>query len=282
MTKVITTKAEQANAKPNTKSNTGSAHSQLITLAQGFVLDAKLLPGNQQMPIEDRHHKRERVLALRKQQNLEVIVEKALNYCDQENTSHKPDQDWFAHFSSLAENVSNSTMQGLWAKILASELNKPGSFSLKTLRTFRLLSIQDAKLFAKACALAVRDNQKKNWRIITGCYQQANLINFITGNRQQCLDLSQFGLSYTDILTLADNHLLFEQETESGCFAKGQQSHFIYNGQSLTLTTKKNNSILSFYKFTPTGTELAQLINDNPDSDFISYLKKQLNSHFNC
>jgi uncharacterized repeat protein (TIGR03899 family) len=171
-------------------------------------------------------------------------------------------------------------MQDLWAKILAGEVSKPGSFSLKTLQTFRTMGITEAKLLAKACSLAMSDTRRKNIRVISGAYQVPTLFNFFNKQRQQQLDLNQAGLSYADILTLADNHLMFEQETESHSLAKGEKIQFNYNGKSVSFVAKKADCILTFYKFTPIGTELAHLINDNVDESYLSILKTKLSENF--
>ena len=171
-------------------------------------------------------------------------------------------------------------MQDLWAKILAKEIMQPGSFSLKTLKTFRAMNISDAKLLAKACSLAVRDGQQKSFRIISGCYQKPGLLNFFDKNREKKINTSGWGLTYADLLVLADNELMFIQETESTTFNKGENVQFNYNGQVLGLTAKKSHCVLTFYKFTPVGSELAALIGDNPDDEFTNELQKQLSHHF--
>jgi hypothetical protein len=53
-----------------------------------------------------------------------------------------------------------------------------------------------------------------------------------------------------------------------------------FNGIPLIFTATKENCILSFYKFTPAGTELARLINDAPEMDYLQSLKTQLSHHF--
>jgi uncharacterized repeat protein (TIGR03899 family) len=171
-------------------------------------------------------------------------------------------------------------MQDLWAKILAGELARPGSFSLKTLKVFRDMSIVDAKLLAKACSLTVKDQSKKNIRIISGTYQKPGLFNFLNKNRECYVNLSQFGLNYADILSLADNHILYQQESESSIMNTEESINFNYNGTPLKLTSKKPNIALQFYKFTPIGAELANLISDKPNDEFFDLLKQKLSCYF--
>ena len=266
--------------KNSTSTANASSQKQILLLAKKFSLNAAFLPEIKQAPIEDRALKRKKIDELRKQQNMEAIVLRAIQYCSDENITDRADQDWFSSFITLAEGISNKSMQDLWAKILAGEVSKPGSFSLKTLQTFRTMSITEAKLLAKACSLAMSDTRKKNIRVISGAYQIPRLFNFFNKQRQQQVDLNQAGLSYADILTLADNHLMFEQETESHPLAKGEKIQFNFNGKPVSFVAKKTDCILTFYKFTPIGTELAHLINDNINETYLSDLKAGLSENF--
>ena len=278
--KGISPEAKTSNASTKKTAAGVSSQMQLLGLAKQFVLDGALIAAEKQMPIEDRARKRERLIHLRKQQNLETIIQKTLAYCSDSEITDRADQDWFNSYLSLAEDISNRTMQDLWSKILAGEISQPGSFSLKALKVFRSLNINDAKLLAKACGLAVKDQNKKSIRIISGVYQKPGLFNMFDKFRENTINLAHWGLSYTELLILADNDLIFIQETESSPVSKNDNIHFTYNGQHLNLTAKKNDCVLNFYKFTPIGAELANLIADNPDNDFLNEMKTRLSHHF--
>ena len=167
-------------------------------------------------------------------------------------------------------------MQDLWAKILAREITSPGSFSFKSLKTFHTMSIIEAKLFAKACAMSIRDHSRQNIRLISGGYQTPNLFNFFNRDRKITINLGQFGLSYAELLTLADNHLIYIQETETNPLSNGEGLQQVFHGENLQFIAKKNQVVLCFYKFTPIGSELAQLINDNPDHNYFNVTKAKL------
>jgi len=81
-------------------------------------------------------------------------------------------------------------------------------------------------------------------------------------------------------LSLADNHLIYQQESESNIMEKGEKLNFYFNGTPLRLSCKKSNVVVQFYKFTPIGAELASLISDKPNDEFFSVLKQQLRHHF--
>jgi len=272
--------SQESQHKKTSTSSTASAQMQLLGLAKKFVVDGAFVASEKQMPLEDRSNKRERISHLRKQQNLEAIMQKTMQYCSNNQMSDRADQDWFNCFIDLAEGISNKTMQELWAKILAGEISSPGSFSLKSLQAFRTMSITEAKLLAKACSLAVRDSTKVNVRVISGAYQIPGILNFFSKQREHKINLNQFGLSYAELLTLADNHLLFIQETETTPYNKGEKLHFSTNGHNLTFTVQKKNTVLSFYKFTPIGMELAQLISDKPEPKYLQAIKIQLKAFF--
>ncbi len=258
---------------------TGSSQP-FLQLAKSFAIDGALLPEEKQMLIEDRTVKRGRLTQLRKQRNIEKIMQKTLGYCANFDVGQRTDHDWFSRYIALSEEVSNPTMQDLWAKILAGELTKPGSFSFKALQVFRDMSIYDAKLLAKACSLAIKEPNKKGTRLVSGVYQQPGLLNFFSKQRQQYCNLSQFGLNFADLLALAENHLIYLQESESSLISKGETLQFNYNGLALKLTAKKANISLQFYKFTPIGTELAHLISDKSNEEFFDYLKNRLSYYF--
>ncbi|MCJ8294269.1 MAG: TIGR03899 family protein [Colwellia sp.] len=253
---------------------------QFLKLAKKFAIDGALLPEDKQMLIEDRTAKRTRLSQIRKQKNIENIMQKTLTYCADFEIGQRTDLDWFSRYIALCEEVSNPTMQDLWAKILAGELTKPGAFSFKALQVFRDMSIFDAKLLAKACSLSIKDPNKKGIRLITGAYQQPGLFNFFSKQRQQYCNLSHYGLNYADLLALSENHLIYLQESESSLINKGEVLQFSYNGLPLKLTAIKSNICLQFYKFTPLGAELAHLISDKSNDEFFEHLKSKLTHYF--
>jgi len=268
------------NNKSRNHTDEGSTSPQFLKLAKKFSIEGALLPEDQQILIEDRTVKRARLTQLRKQKNIESIMQKTLGYSANIEVGQRTDLDWFNRYIALSEEVSNPTMQDLWAKILAGELTKPGSFSFKALKVFRDMSIHDAKLLAKACSLAIKDPNQKSVRLVTGVYQKPGLFNFLSKERQQYCNLSHYGLNYADLLALSENHLIYLQESESNLINKAEILQFTYNGAAIKLTAKKSDVCLQFYKFTPLGAELAHLISDKVNSDFFEYLKNKFTYYF--
>ncbi|QOL25981.1 TIGR03899 family protein [Thalassotalea sp. LPB0316] len=277
----IASSVEDTASERKTKTGHSSAK-QLLTLAKSFAIDGSLLPPEKQMPLQDRVAKRALTSAQRQQLNLEGIIVKAVNYCSTSKIVEQVDADWFAQFMELAQGVSNKTMQDLWAKILAKEISYPGAFAIKTLKVFKDLSIHDAKLFAKATAIALRDNAGRHYRILSGSYQVPSLWNSFDKSRTATIDLAKFGLSYSDLLALANNGLLFAQETETTTFDKHQELALIFQGQPLILQSVKKQTVLKYYKYSEVGCELARLITDKPDESIKQSLTHYIGHHFTC
>lgn len=91
---------------------------------------------------------------LKKQQNIENVANKAVAVlADEEAVAPDPvDQDWLMRFFNTVEDVGNEEMQEIWARLLAGEVKKPGTFSLRTLETLRNMTQEEAVAFEKMCA----------------------------------------------------------------------------------------------------------------------------------
>jgi Protein of unknown function (DUF2806) len=59
------------------------------------------------------------------------------------------DQDWLNVFERYAEDASTERLQSMWGRVLAGEIRRPRSFSLRTLRFISELDITTAQLFEK-------------------------------------------------------------------------------------------------------------------------------------
>ncbi len=83
--------------------------------------------------------------------NTTKVIQNTANILkDVEDVSDEPvDDDWITRFFSIAENISNEEMQNLWSQILAGEIEKPNSYSLRTLETLKNISSKEASLFNK-------------------------------------------------------------------------------------------------------------------------------------
>jgi hypothetical protein len=103
--------------------------------------------------IEARAAERVRKRENRRQINLESITKQAFAALPPpEQLSDEPvNQDWTSRFFKECEDISDEQMQQIWARILAGEVARPGSFAPRTLSVTRDLTRQDADLFTRLC-----------------------------------------------------------------------------------------------------------------------------------
>jgi hypothetical protein len=135
--------------------------------------DAKVIGAKAEVEVQEiqqRARLRLDHVEVRRQQNIEAIATKAITFSEQKSKAiefhelggkeqavePKPsvshiDDDWFHRFIGACQDVGSEEMQILWSRLLAGEAKKPGSFSVRTLDTVRLLEKSDAELFTRYC-----------------------------------------------------------------------------------------------------------------------------------
>lgn len=201
------------------------------------------------------------------QHNVEAIAENALQSLP-ENVSDDPvSDDWRRKFFLEAENICDADMQELWGRVLAGEVAKPGSFSLRTLNVLKSLSREEAELFRLACSLA-------------------NDTGEIIVQRTKRHLLGDYGLHYGRLMTLADAGLLHspsfvlhsfrdypDEAFQAGVYLTNNGLHFLLSGPLL------KNVDLHVLTFTAVGKELQKLIPPNPCMPYIRDVAKFLRAH---
>jgi hypothetical protein len=100
----------------------------------------------------------------------------------------KPDGlgvDWISYFFKHCQDVSETEMQTLWARVLAKEATRPGAFSRRTLTFLAALSREEAEdiahLFNHAIFIddemrVVNSNNQKWW---TSALPKAGIVPFL-------------------------------------------------------------------------------------------------------
>lgn len=85
----------------------------------------------------------------RKMNNTKSVVEKAKSYFTEgESVSNEPvNSDWANRFFSIVEDISDETLHDIWGRILAGEVKRPNSYSLRTLELLRNITKEEAELF---------------------------------------------------------------------------------------------------------------------------------------
>ena len=190
--------------------------------------------------------------------NMEEITSKALPLVGEDASPQFMHKDWITNFFSKCRGISDSGMQELWARILAGEANRSGSFSRKTVNVLEDLGKEEAILFSWLCGFV--------WKVHTAhcpvvfnsndeIYQQ-NRINF---------------LSLTNLETLG---LIHYSSTNVSNTDLPERVVFHYFGRPLELLVSGNSHRrLSVGKvvFTQAGEELSSICNSGPVAGFYDY-----------
>ena len=105
----------------------------------------------------------------KRQRNIYTVLEKAAsNITSTEVPDEEPNHDWTARFFNSVQDVSSDEMQTLWAKILAGEVEQPGSTSARTLSILRDLDQTTAKHFQRVCSIAIHMRLPKDAMSVDG------------------------------------------------------------------------------------------------------------------
>lgn len=174
--------------------------------------------------------------------------------------------DWFIRYYEASGNISDEEMQLLWAKILAGEIEKPSSYSLRTLDVLRNMSKEEAECFVKICNTAIK--------IESGKYAIPADHDYISKN----------SINYSDILMLEEIGLI---NSGSGIHInddlESNTEYMLYMYGSLivkAIASEKSKLSLRVYPFTNVGNELATLIDrESNEENFLNLCKKLQDSN---
>ena len=198
---------------------------------------------------------------IRKQANIENVVDSAYNELENETAveSDSPDLDWLLRFFNSVEDISNDQMQKIWGKILAGEIKKPHTFSLRTLGILKNLTQEEADLFKRVSpyVFSCPGNDEKTF--VDYFLPAPGLLGSDT--------LHKHGIPFSDILVLSEaglvNHNpiisismhLNQQETD---FIIGSKNSIeFYNGSDSAVRLSH-----SAYILTEAGKELFPIVFD--------------------
>ncbi len=89
----------------------------------------------------------------KRQRNIEsVVAQAALQLGDKVVEDSETDLDWTARFFNDVQDVSSEEMQLLWAKVLAGEVERKGSTSVRTLGILKNIDQSTANIFRRFCS----------------------------------------------------------------------------------------------------------------------------------
>jgi Protein of unknown function (DUF2806) len=199
--------------------------------------------------------------AERTQKRLDAIGLKAMSQFLPDAKPQELKQDWMENFISHAAKAGDEDAETLWARILAGEVNKPGSYSKRTLEILSLMTQQEAELFVKAAQYAVN-----------------NLILIIVP-RDPSFFPPDSGVSYYGFMELAALGLFHEAESQFNPFNQGPtEAYYCFSDSALAVTKSPGPSLrighsLSAWVMTRAGRELANLFEWKTPNGYIEFFR---------
>ena len=243
-----------------------------------LVSDATNLMG--ELDITDRVNQRISFQDKKRQLNIESVVgETAMQLGDKSVPNTEPDHDWTARFFNDVQDVSSEDMQSLWAKILAGEIERPGSTSIRTLGILKNLDQFTACLFRTFCSACIFLSPDENTII------DARVSSL--GENAAQNSLSSYGLSFGRLnrlnehgLIISDYNSWFDFRLSIG-ISLGNLSPIPFNfqGRRWVLVSEKENERKKPYKLsgvamTISGIELSKIIELEPMTQYVQDLIK--------
>lgn len=257
-----------------------SSRDRLIHGFRHLGIDYRQLGMKSDSTLDDRYKKRRQQEARRAQSNLEQIFKLALDYAPASSAQESLDLDWLHIFTEHAQQISNPSMQQLWARILAAESAKPGSFAMRTLTLLRRLTTRDADVLARAQSLTAHDPQHGSYKIVTGYYRKPNIFTLVTLDKPVQLNIARAGLSYPDLLTLSELGVLYPSAIESAEMSAGASFELQYGTTRVQLQTRRRSIVMTYYKYTAQGEELLRLLPAASHEPFIQLLEDYCSKDF--
>ena len=180
----------------------------------------------------------------------------------QENVTGEIGDDWLNRFEAEARQASSEEMQFMFGKILAGEIQRPRTYSIKTLKLLGELDSSTAELFQRACSLSIS-------LIEDGEFIDARILSF----RKPAGDngLEEYGLPYGHIINLIHHGLVNPELSTSADYSRAlvrpEEPHdsFKYLNRGWLLTPigeegLRSNLQLKGVLFSKTGLELLRIV----------------------
>jgi len=181
--------------------------------------------------------------------------------------------DWLNAFEQEACNKSSEEMKLLFGKILAQEIRKPSSFSIKTIKIMSQLDNSAAKLFQKFCSYCI--SLRLNEDIIDA--RVASL-----GGNPGDNNLMSYGLGWKELNILHEYGLIISDYNSYMTYPIGYT--LTYRKKKLILTAMQNSKNKNSFKIagvalSNSGKELMDIIDILPDEKYTDNIFKYFNDN---
>lgn len=136
---------------------------------------------------------------LKEQVNVEDVLGIALDQLSKSEATAEPqgvpNDDWLATLRNEAAQRSSDEMKLAFGKILAGEIESPGKYSIRTVRTLGMMETRTASLFKRLCNLVLVVDSVDARVIVPSGSAAHNALH-------------EFGLPFSELNTLQENGLI--------------------------------------------------------------------------
>ena len=200
---------------------------------------------------------------VRQQLNMEVVAEEALPHINDDAKPENVEQDWVAKFFDYAKDVTNSEMREIWARILAGEINSPGSFSRRSLNIVSQIDKRQAELFNAVCIFQVRGENDSGWIVI---------------DRFENKIYKDAGITFEGLTDLDDLGLINFNPTGAFRLRELPQAVCMHYGRTLFSVSfvagSNSNLEVGCVRLTRVGYELRNICEPNEAEGFVSHISQ--------
>ena len=176
---------------------------------------------------------------LREQSNLEKVFQSAMDFLKKKRYDNSENQqadtevgqtiseDWFNIFEKEASQKSTEDIQHRFAKVLAGEIEKPSSHSIKAIKALGDMDQATAELFQRLCSVCViLKHPEENYVDIR--------VPSLGGDPGEN-ELEKYGLSYIELVTLSEYGLIVSD-------------YYAWRGDYLVAVMDKNNKLFTPFR----------------------------------
>ena len=101
-----------------------------------------------------------------RRERFEHVVEFAEESLSQDADLHEPEQSWAEDFREHAERACDEDVRRMWGKVLAGEMEKPGSFSKFAMDILSKMGRREAEAFERLCSVSVGGKWQEGYQHI--------------------------------------------------------------------------------------------------------------------
>ena len=276
-----TEKWAETNARVKIYEEVGDQIRQRIKVDPEFPQRASFIFAKQ---ILREQYNRERVLGM----TAGILKEKEYDNSGNQQADSEPEtpisEDWFNIFEKEASQKSNEDMQRRFAKVLADEIEKPGSHSIKAIKALGDMDQTIADLFQKLCSVCI---------VLEVPFQKHILdvrVPSMNGEPGQN-SLSKYGLSFDNLnklheygLIISDYNSYFpyqisivEKNNQVAIPFRHQRQHWVLKPSPER--SESNEFRMKGVKLSNVGQELFHIVEQIPTPQFAQELKEFFEKH---